>query len=180
MKNIISKYKEIIISSIIILVILSITVIKNNSNYNVITNVSEESRKKDGTIKYIEFIDKDIGYMYKIKDTAMTLAFGTISKTTDGGRTWRDISSGINETFQTSSEVKFFDNNLGYITMPYNGGNTCELYVTTNGGKSFSKVEVDYIELEDTQFKWKEIYDSYNIPTKENGKYYLEVGQIPI
>lgn len=262
MKNIISKYKEIIISLIIILVILSITVIKNNSNYNVITNVSEEStnkeeedenkrqieansyyigndklyisydgeniievpgdfyemteyekgtyqisnektvffynrknieylvysddcgkswstisRKKDGTIKYIEFIDKDIGYMYKIKDTAMTLAFGTISKTADGGKTWKDISSGINETFQTSSEVKFFDNNLGYITMPYNGGNTCELYVTTNGGKSFSKVQVDYIELEDTQFKWKEIYDSYNIPTKENGKYYLEVGQ---
>ena len=61
---------------------------------------------------------------------------------------------------------------LGFITMPYNGGGSCKLYVSQDGGNSFNLVEVDYVELEDTQFKWTEIYDYYNMPTKENGKYH--------
>lgn len=138
---------------------------------------SATRRKKYGTIKYIEFIDKNNGYMYEIKDTAMTIASGAISKTTDGGRTWKEIYHGIDGKFKTDSKVKFFSNNIGYITMPYNGGDTCELYVTQDAGKTFNKVKVNYIELEDSKFKWEEIYDYYNMPTKDNIKFYLEVGQ---
>lgn len=204
MKNIIIKYKEIIISIIIILVFSGISgfnyfnkykSFSDNSNKpsskedsNKLINIESNSydcekswnittNKADGDIEYIEFIDKDIGYMYKIKDVAMTMAWGSISKTTDGGKTWKEVSFGINERFKRNSQVKFFDYYLGFITMPYNGDNSCELYVTTNGGETFNKVEVEHTELDDKQFKWEEIYDSYNMPTKENGIYYLEVGQ---
>lgn len=134
-------------------------------------------RERDGTIKYIEFISKDTGYRYEIKDVAMTIAYGVISKTIDGGKTWQDIYSGIDGVFKTDSKVKFFDNYIGFITMPNNGGDTCELYVTQDGGITFDKVQVEYMELEDTELKWTDIYDYYNIPIKQNGCYYLEISQ---
>ena len=133
--------------------------------------------KNDGTVEYIEFLDKNNGYMYKVKDVAMGVEMGAICKTTDGGVTWQEVFTGINGSFSRGSEVKFLDKFLGFITMPKNGGDSCDLYVTQDGGKSFYKLEVEYIELEDTQFKWTEIYDFYNMPTKEKGKFYLEIGQ---
>lgn len=186
----INRYKEIIISIIIILVISSILGIRYFKKYEKIEIANQEtiqSNKKlednsyyienDGTIKYIEFLDKDNGYMYKVKDVAMGVEMGAISKTTDGGATWEEVFTGINERFSRGSQVKFLDIYLGFITMPKNGGDSCELYVSQDSGKTFNQVEVDYIELENTQFKWTEIYDFYNMPTKENGKYYLEIGQ---
>ena len=61
--------------------------------------------------------------------------------------------------------------------MPQNGGDSCELYVTNNGGITFNKVEVGYVELENTDFKWIDIYDYYNMPIKNDYIYYLEISQ---
>lgn len=138
-------------------------------------NTSEMNKNED--IQYIEFFNKDIGILYQIKDVAMSVAFGDIKVTNDGGKTWNVVNTGIDEAFMRDSKVKFFTKDLGYITMPYNGGNSCELYMTMDQGRNFNKVNVQQSVLEDEKLLWEEVYDYYNMPTLKDGVYYLEVGQ---
>lgn len=126
-------------------------------------------------VKDIQFINQDLGFMLLFKSTAGGVAFGNIIKTTDGGETWQIISNGIGseeeESFKTGSEIKFFDENLGFLTMPKVSGENSDIYITRDGGKTFSKLEVSDNSLQ------TDIYDYYNLPTKEDGIYYLEIGQ---
>lgn len=114
------------------------------------------------SIQNIQFINSNIGFMLKFEDIAMGVAFGKISKTVDGGINWTDIYLGIGndeKIFKTSSQIKFFNENVGFLTMPLTGGESCELYITKDGGNSFNKLKI--IE--------SDVYDYYNIPTlKEN------------
>lgn len=128
-------------------------------------------------IQYIEFFSNDIGIMYEIQDVAMSVAFGSIKVTNDGGKTWNIVSNGINDTFKRDSKVKFYTKDLGYLTMPYNGGDSCELYYTLDQGKTFKKVETPHLTLENTDLLWGDIYDYYNMPTVKDNVYYLDVGQ---
>ena len=125
----------------------------------------------NSSIQNIHFINKDVGFMFKIEDTAMGIAFGNISKSTDGGRNWVQISHGImqgdKEIFKTSSQIKFVDENTGFLTMPATSGESCELYMTSDSGKTFSKLDIIQ----------SDIYDYYNLPVEENGKLYLEISQ---
>ena len=125
----------------------------------------------NSSIQNIHFINKDVGFMFKIEDTAMGIAFGNISKSTDGGRNWVQISHGImqgdKEIFKTSSQIKFVDENTGFLTMPATSGESCELYMTSDSGKTFSKLDIIQ----------SDIYDYYNLPVSENGKLYLEISQ---
>ncbi len=65
-------------------------------------------------IQYIEFFSKDIGIMYEIQDVAMSVAFGSIKITNDGGKNWNVVSNGINDTFKKDSKVKFYSKDLGF------------------------------------------------------------------
>lgn len=125
----------------------------------------------NSSIQNIHFINKDVGFMFEIEDTAMGIAFGKISKSTDGGRNWVQISRGImqgdKEIFKTSSQIKFVDENTGFLTMPATSGESCELYMTSDSGKTFSKLDIIQ----------SDIYDYYNLPVSENGKLYLEISQ---
>ena len=125
----------------------------------------------NSSIQNIHFINKDVGFMFEIEDTAMGIAFGNISKSTDGGRNWVQISHGImqgdKEIFKTSSQIKFVDENTGFLTMPATSGESCELYMTSDSGKTFSKLDIIQ----------SDIYAYYNLPVEENGKLYLEISQ---
>ena len=228
MKKFIKKYKEILISLIIIAIFIALIIInfkisylkvyninieepkiqdtqnqgntQNNENLeiedayyikdgklynnkmgeNEIKNFGDYSKMEDGPIQYLEFVNQNTGYMYRIEDVAMTVAWGTISKTSDGGITWEKVSHGIDEIFKLDSKVKFFNEETGFITMPQNGGNSCDLYITNDGGITFNKIQVEHIELNDTDLKWEQIYDYYNMPTKSPytyNLYNLEISQ---
>ena len=110
--------------------------------------------------------------MLEIEDTAMGIAFGKISKTTDGGEHWTEVSRGISQggeekIFKTSSQIRFITEDIGFVTMPSTPGDYSELYITKDGGTSFSKLSL----LE------SDIYDYYNLPTVEDGKLTLEISQ---
>ena len=126
---------------------------------------------KNESIESIQFITKDIGFMLRFNDVAMTLASGNIYKTTDGGKTWTVASSGIRQgdsySFSTGSRMKFIDKNLGFVTKP-SVGTYCELYITKDGGRNFEQVKIPVIN---------EVYDYYELPTFYNGILYVEIGQ---
>lgn len=122
-------------------------------------------------IQNISFVNSNVGYMLKFDDVAMGIAFGEISKTTDGGKSWDDIFYGIGndeKVFKRSSEIKFINENVGFLTMPMSGtDNSSELYITKDGGNNFNKVEI----------LQSDIYDYYNLPTIENEKLHLKITQ---
>lgn len=128
------------------------------------------------TVQAMQFLNPNLGYMLEFKDVAVGVAFGDISKTTDGGKTWQVVFKGFGnsgeEIFRRGSKIKFFDENLGFLTMPEISGNTSELYITRDGGVTFTRMNVQQTE-EDSN-----IYDYYELPEKDdNGTLTLEVGQ---
>ena len=127
-------------------------------------------------IQNIQFVNTNVGFMLEFKDVAMGIAFGDIKKTTDGGKTWQIVFNGFGnegeKVFKRGSSIKFIDENLGFITMPDANGYTSELYITKDGGVSFTRMNVQQTE-EDSS-----IYDYYELPEQDNdGTLTLEVGQ---
>lgn len=122
------------------------------------------------TVQNIHFLSKDVGYMLTFSDAAMSSAYGEISKTTDGGVTWKTISNGIETPqgfeFKTGSQIYFPEDGTGFLTFPQGSGESCDLYFTTDDCESFKKLTV-----KDTAD-----YDYYELPFKsENDKYVLRI-----
>ena len=62
--------------------------------------------------------------MLKFEDVAMGIAFGKISKTVDGGKTWKDIYLGIGDEkkiFKTSSQIKFINETMAVYRVHQGG-----------------------------------------------------------
>lgn len=128
--------------------------------------------KENSQITNLQFLNKDVGYMLRIDDTALgSSAFGKICKTSDGGRNWMDIDIQLeNEeknVFTKGSQMKFIDEKVGFFWLDRQGAESAELFRTEDGGKTFSKINV--IE--------SDIYDYYSLPKEENGKLVLRVEQ---
>lgn len=126
----------------------------------------------NGDIQSIQFLNKDVGFILQFEDYALGgVTFGHIDKTTDGGKTWTTINNGIGSptegTFRSGSQLLVINENIAFVTMPYASGDDSDLYYSEDGGINFTKVT-----LSDDQ-----IYDYYHLPTIEDGKLYLEVGQ---
>lgn len=122
------------------------------------------------SIQNIHFINPNIGFMLRFEATAVGIAFGKISKTIDGGKNWTDIYFGIGndeKVFTTASQIKFVNENIGFLTMPSVVGESSELYITTDGGNNFNKLEI----LE------SDIYDYYNLPTLEDEVLSIKITQ---
>lgn len=128
------------------------------------------------SVQDMQFVNTNVGFMLEFKDVAMGIAFGDIKKTNDGGKTWQVVFNGIgnsdDKVFSRGSKIKFFNENLGFLTMPDGNGYTCELYITEDGGISFTRMNVQQTE-EDSN-----IYDYYELPeTEDDGTLSLKVGQ---
>ncbi len=131
---------------------------------------------ESASVQDMQFVNTNVGFMLEFKDVAMGIAFGDIKKTNDGGKTWQVVFNGIgnsdDKVFSRGSKIKFFDENLGFLTMPDGNGYTCELYITKDGGVTFTRMNVQQTE-EDSN-----IYNYYELPEKEDdGILSLEVGQ---
>ena len=126
--------------------------------------------ENESSIQNIHFVNSNVGFMLKFEDVAMGIAFGKISKTTDGGNKWNDIFFGVgneNKIFKRSSQIKFINENIGFLTMPSVGGESSDLYITKDGGNSFNKLEI----MENN------IYDFYNLPIVEDGVLSIKITQ---
>ena len=126
--------------------------------------------ENESSIQNIHFVNSNVGFMLKFEDVAMGIAFGKISKTTDGGNKWNDIFFGVgneNKIFKRSSQIKFINENIGFLTMPSVGGESSDLYITKDGENSFNKLEI----MENN------IYDFYNLPIIEDGVLSIKITQ---
>lgn len=127
--------------------------------------------KNEGYIEEIQFVNSNVGYIFEIDDVAMSLAFGKILRTQDGGKTWKEVYTGFGDedvkSFNRGSKFKFINENLGFLRMPSISGESAELYITRNGGNSFEKIELSK----------NDIYDCYELPELDNEKLTIRITQ---
>lgn len=143
---------------------------------------NETKLPNNASIENIQFLNSKVGFMLQFTDFAMSSATGKICKTTDGGKSWQVISHGIKDSqsysFKKGSQIKFFNENLGFLIIPRNEY-SCNLYITKDGGLNFEEVKVDFKDLNNKleETNLEEIYDYYNLPTIDKGTLYVEINQ---
>ena len=122
-----------------------------------------------GNIKSIKFPNADVGYILEFSDEVMSDACGAIYKTTNGGKSWDKVYTGVynghDSSFSTGTKMVFANENVGFITMPDIQGEVSDLYITKDGGVTFEKLNLS------TNSKC----DYYHIPTIENGEIHIKI-----
>lgn len=135
--------------------------------YNIPKTPVKKGDNKTDEDSYLKSMISDlIGYKLKITDAAAGSRFYSLYMTVDGGVNWDECNQDpFSGELGVSSGIVFFDEKLGYIGMSHSGGDTANLYCTKDGGKTFTKVDLQSPEP----------YDYPSMPYKENGVYKIKV-----
>ena len=90
------------------------------------------------------------------------------------------------KTFRRNTQIKFFTEEIGFLTMCGISQADGELYRTSDGGKSFTKVNiiedegnkitVDYGNTK-KEILESEIFDFYELPEEKDEKLYLKINK---
>lgn len=125
---------------------------------------------KEERVNYIydKMVNDLEGYRVNQIDAVSGTAVWEIEKTIDGGMTYEVMNI---RTVSTPSEIIFFENGLGFLTVPDNiYCKKSELYITHDSGRTFRKLDFPDGEftLSDPEGKeWDECYDYFYLPTQE-------------
>lgn len=117
---------------------------------------------------YVKFINQKEGFITVAYNKTDNIESCIILKTTNGGESWAQVGNGpINSIVRS---VNFIDSSIGYIDYEYMDGMESNLYVTTDGGESFSPVILGDQQFEDvnTKLSWNSVYKDVQIPTQDD------------
>ena len=113
-----------------------------------------------------------------VLDAALGSRFYGLIKSYDGGKTWYQVGKDPFHS-QTGMDIDFtfFDEDFGFAALAHNGGDSADLYVTEDGGFSYSlvKMEEKLVTL-DGDYTYAP-YDYPKMPYLENGTLYVLCGQ---
>lgn len=145
---------------------------KLNSNISKINNLTRKNKRTSTPTKtdykYNQMVNDTEGYLVYELEHVSGDAVWKIEKTVDGGASYTDITT-IN--VKTPSKIEFFENGLGFLMVP--DSVYCaksDLYITTNSGKTFSKLSFSVGKFSISNpngKKWEDCYDYFFLPTRE-------------
>lgn len=135
--------------------------------------VTGNSKNKD------EFYLKDgIRYKLNLEDKAMSSYFYSLQKSNDSGKNWEIINEDpFNGASGEASGIYFIDENVGFIGTSRNAGCEGELYRTEDGGKSFTKIEFEGMQVKLGDGTLFNPFDFPTVPYEKDGNLYLNLGQ---
>lgn len=116
------------------------------------------------TFYYINFTDAKNGVAVIAYNQNNHEENSMILITQDGGETWRKNNNG--KIFNIVRSALFVDNNVGFINYEYQNGMESNLYMTTDGGESFTPVILNAQQFEDpsTKLSWNSVYKDIQLP----------------
>ncbi|NCC42799.1 MAG: hypothetical protein EOM18_04285 [Clostridia bacterium] len=124
----------------------------------------------DGTVYY--FLDENQGWRLVVTDAAAGSRFYVLESTGDGGVTWSDRNGDpFSGDIGTAEGITFFDENFGFIGMGTATAEYSDLYVTYDGGITFSIVELPMEGI--TDMENVEEYDYADLPYMEGSVVYI-------
>lgn len=136
--------------------------------------------REDGSVYF--FLDSNTGYRLLVADAAAGSRFYELEKTKDGGQSWNQQNANpFNGNSGVAEGIEFYNENLGVIGLAGASGDYSTLYLTQDGGKTFSKIELsmdEVTELPDTAAEYGfsiSDYDYCKMPQQEDGKFKIKV-----
>lgn len=122
--------------------------------------------------------DGQLIYRFVVLDAALGSRMYGIIKSEDGGESWRMWSNmPFGEDCGGGIDAVFLDENLGFATLSHNGGDEADLYVTVDGGVSYTKAVLEgYTVTLDNGYTYTP-YDFPKMPYEEDGAIYVLCGQ---
>lgn len=136
--------------------------------------------REDGSVYF--FLDSNTGYRLLVADAAAGSRFYELECTKDGGQSWNQLNADpFCGNMGVAEGIEFYNENLGVIGLRGASGAYSTLYLTQDGGKTFSMIELpmdEVTELPDTAAQYgleKLDYDYCEMPQQEDGKFKIKV-----
>ena len=136
--------------------------------------------REDGSVYF--FLDSNTGYRLLVADAAAGSRFYELECTKDGGQSWNQLNADpFCGNMGVAEGIEFYNENLGFIGLRGASGAYSTLYLTQDGGKTFSMIELpmdEVTELPDTAAQYgleKSDYDYCEMPQQEDGKFTIKV-----
>lgn len=125
------------------------------------------SVREDGSVYYL--INESKGWRLVVIDAAAGSRWYVIESTSDGGKNWNRIEPDPfnGELSGVADSIQFLDEHIGFVLMSGASESHSKLYRTTDGGNSFSMVELP-IELIDVEIPDLAEHDYITMPYVEN------------
>lgn len=136
--------------------------------------------REDGSVYF--FLDSNTGYRLLVADAAAGSRFYELEMTKDGGQSWNQKNANpFNGNIGVAEGIEFYNENLGVIGLAGASGDYSTLYLTQDGGKTFSVIELsmdEVTELPDTAAEYGfsiSDYDYCKMPQQKDGKLIIKV-----
>lgn len=136
--------------------------------------------REDGSVYF--FLDSNTGYRLLVADAAAGSRFYELECTKDGGQSWNQLNADpFCGNMGVAEGIEFYNENLGIIGLRGASGAYSTLYLTQDGGKTFSMIELpmdEVTELPDTAAEYGftiSDYDYCEMPQQEDGKFTIKV-----
>lgn len=136
--------------------------------------------REDGSVYF--FLDSNTGYRLLVADAAAGSRFYELECTKDGGQSWNQLNADpFCGNMGVAEGIEFYNENLGVIGLRGASGAYSTLYLTQDGGKTFSMIELpmdEVTELPDTAAQYgleKSDYDYCEMPRQEDRKFKIKV-----
>ena len=136
--------------------------------------------REDGSVYF--FLDSNTGYRLLVADAAAGSRFYELEMTKDGGQSWNQQNADpFDGNIGVVEGIEFYNENLGVIGLAGASGDYSTLYLTQDGGKTFSMIELsmdEVTELPDTAAEYGfsiSDYDYCKMPQQKDGKLIIKV-----
>lgn len=136
--------------------------------------------REDGSVYF--FLDSNTGYRLLVADAAAGSRFYELEMTKDGGQSWNQKNADpFDGNIGVAEGIEFYNENLGVIGLAGASGDYSTLYLTQDGGKTFSMIELsmdEVTELPDTAAEYGfsiSDYDYCKMPQQKDGKLIIKV-----
>lgn len=136
--------------------------------------------REDGSVYF--FLDDNTGYRLLVADAATGSRFYELEMTKDGGQSWNQQNADpFDGNIGVAEGIEFYNENLGVIGLAGASGDYSTLYLTQDGGKTFSMIELsmdEVTELPDTAAEYGfsiSDYDYCKMPQQKDGKLIIKV-----
>lgn len=96
------------------------------------------------------YLNESKGWRLRVLDAAAGSRYYVMDMTEDGGNNWKEWNEALFEDqIGVTRGIVFFDEQYGYIALGNASGETAELYVTRDGGKTFGRVLLPWEQVTD-------------------------------
>lgn len=137
----------------------------------------EEKTEEELTVDSIIFKGTKKGYRLSVVDAALGTQYYSLEQTMDNGNTWKELNSDpFNGTGGMGASLEFLDEQTGALFLGRNAGASGEVFLTTDGGKTTTKLELDIQEVQIGNTS-VQVYDTPNNLERDGQNLILTVGQ---